>query len=282
MALGSADRWEAFSADLERLRKAIAESHAIHVSATRLRGQARRLVQDYFREVRPALEGLGVDPGPIDQLDKQMQTLLTLANGRNRRTSYLRTVKNAMGIRQQIELERELRLSQARSSTQRSIGGAWSQTERAILETLRALAPTAALSYEQALWDLGATDRMSYKGTAHELRESLREVLDRLAPDDVVAAAAGFSYEKGQTRPTHRQRVQHILRSRGISRAASRPAVRSVALVDQMVADIARTTYERGSLDAHVSSTRGEVLQLKMYVDSVLAELLEIHRAAEA
>ena len=39
-----------------------------------------------------------------------------------------------------------------------------------------------------------------------------------------------------------------------------------------------RASYERGSLSAHIASTKRDVQQLKLYVDGVLAELLEIHR----
>jgi hypothetical protein len=275
------DRWDAFSSDLERLRRGVAESRATRIGRSSLRNQARRLVQDYFREVRPELEGLEVDPVQIKHFDEQMQGLLTLANGRNRRTSYVRTLGKMAQTRQAIELERELRLGQVRSRVQHTPHAARSAVEQAMLETLRALVPTAALSYEQALHDLADADRVSYKGTANELREALREVLDHLAPDDEVTRAPGFSYEKGRTQPTHRQKVQYVLKSRGLSRTASRPAVQSAGLVDQLVADITRTTYDRSSLATHVSSTRGEVQQLKMYVDSVLAELLEIHQGQE-
>lgn len=275
------DRWDAFSSDLERLRKAITQSRAIRIGSSSLRNRARRLVQDYFREVRPDLEVLQIDPAQINQFDEQMQGLLTLANGRNRRTSYIRALRKATQTRQTLELERELRLGQLRSRVQQASHAASSSIERAILQTLRALAPAAALSYEQALRDLADAGRVSYKGTANELREALREVLDRLAPDEEVTAAPGFNYEKGQTQPTHRQKVQYVLKSRGLSRTASRPAVQSAGLVEQRVADITRTTYDRSSLASHVSSTRGEVQQLKMYVDSVLAELLEIHQGPQ-
>ena len=39
---------------------------------------------------------------------------------------------------------------------------------------------------------------------------------------------------------------------------------------------MARSLYDRGSLATHVVTTRKEVRQLKLYVDALLAELLEI------
>jgi hypothetical protein len=48
-------------------------------------------------------------------------------------------------------------------------------------------------------------------------------------------------------------------------------------MVDELGAAIARSTYTRGSMSAHGVGSSQEVRQLKMYVDAVLAELLEIH-----
>ncbi len=268
------DRWETFSADLERSRRAVLQARTTHIGSSSLRNGIRKLVQEYFREIRPELEASQIAFELIGQFDEQMQRLLRLANQRNRRTTYVRALRDAIETRQEIELERELRMSQLRSRLQRADRSA---VEQAILQTLERLAPAAALSYEQALNDLNDATRISYKGTAHELRETLREVLGHLAPDDEVTADPGFKPEKNRTQPTHRQKVEYILKRRGLSRRA-RPAVGSANLIDQLVASITRATYERGSLAAHVAQTRGEVQQLKMYVDTVLGELLEIHQ----
>jgi Endonuclease/Exonuclease/phosphatase family len=48
-------------------------------------------------------------------------------------------------------------------------------------------------------------------------------------------------------------------------------------LVEERTAAVTRASFERGNLSSHVVSSGNEVRQLKMYVDSVLAELLEIH-----
>jgi len=125
--------------------------------------------------------------------------------------------------------------------------------------------------------DLGAPPRRSYRGVAHELRETLREILDYLAPDVDVMAEAGFTLEKGTTRPTQRQKALHVLRKRRLSREAMRAPELAVSMVDELGAAIARSAYTRGSMSAHGVGSAQEVRQLKMYVDAVLAELLEIH-----
>ena len=48
---------------------------------------------------------------------------------------------------------------------------------------------------------MGDQTRISYRGTAAELREVLRELLDHLAPDADVLKS-GIRLEAGQTTPT--------------------------------------------------------------------------------
>ena len=67
-----------------------------------------------------------------------------------------------------------------------------------IIGTLTSLLPSSARSYEQAIRDLQSADRLSWRGPATDLRESLRETLDHLAPDADVAATwfqAGKGHE---------------------------------------------------------------------------------------
>ena len=109
------------------------------------------------------------------------------------------------------------------------------------------------------------------------MRETLREVLDYLAPDAEIMAKAGFVLEKGTSRPTQRQKALHVLTKRRLSREAMRAPELAVSMVDELGAAIARSTYTRGSMSAHGVGSNREVRQLKMYVDAVLAELLEIH-----
>ena len=135
----------------------------------------------------------------------------------------------------------------------------------------------AAGSYEQCVADLGGPPRRSYRGVAHEMREILRETLDYLAPDADVMAEAGFKLEKGTTRPTQRQKALHVLRKRRLPREAIRAPELAVSMVEELGAAITRSAYTRGSMSAHGLSSAQEARQLKMYVDAVLAELLEIH-----
>jgi hypothetical protein len=136
--------------------------------------------------------------------------------------------------------------------------------------------PSSAASYEQALRDIFHGGRISWRGTASELREVLREVMDHLAPDDKVRASPGFKLEPGLLGPTQKQKVRYILRARRSSSAVVAVAEGSLDTVEEAVAALARSTYQRGSESAHVGSTGKEVRNLKRYVEALLAELLEI------
>jgi predicted pPIWI-associating nuclease len=151
--------------------------------------------------------------------------------------------------------------------------------ESGLVQALEAVLPSAAASYRQAVFDLRDLSRESMRGTAVELREALREVLDHLAPDDDVMKMAGFKLEPEWKRPTMRQKARFVLQSRRLPETAARAPEDAAAVVDGLVAALVRSVYQSGSLTTHVASARADVEKLKMYVDTVLAELLDIHRA---
>lgn len=163
----------------------------------------------------------------------------------------------------------------ASEASPRSLG----PMESGLVQALQAILPTAAASYRQAIIDLRDPSRESMRGTAVDLREALREVLDHLAPDDDVARMAGFKLEPEQKRPTMRQKARFVLQSRRVPETAARAPEDAAAVVDGLVAALVRSVYQSGSLTTHVASAHADVERLKMYVDTVLAELLDIHRA---
>jgi hypothetical protein len=267
--------WRELTDGLEALRISVSKSTAQQISSTTLRDSARDVVQTYFRRVRPHLQQIACDPELIATLDEQMQVLLRLANGRNRRSSYTQVLKRLKTVHSDLEVDREMRLGAELALDANSASR--DRSEALILDTLKRLVPSAALSYEQALLDLADKSRLSYRGTANELRETVREVLDHIAPDDQVSAAPGFKLEKDRTKPTQKQKVRFVLKSRGIGESARKTPEDAASLIDELTASLTRSAYERGSVSAHISTAGQEVRQLKMYVDSVLAELLAVH-----
>jgi hypothetical protein len=270
--------WSSLVSALEALRKEIRSHSAATVGRQDTRDHAKSVVQQYFRSTRRHLTDLDFSDEELSPLDEQMQELLRLANGVSARTDYVRVVRNAKKLLDQVEVNREMRLGLSERTTDSAApGGVPSQIEKSIIRTLGGLAPGAALGYEQAVRDIQDPDRLSYRGVASELREVVREVLDRLASDKDLEDA-GTKVEKGQSGFTQKQKVRHILQSRGLARNARKAPEDSIRLIEELTGSLTRSVYVRGSISTHVSSPRAEVQQLKMYVDGVVAELLEIHR----
>lgn len=271
------DSWSEMGQLIATFKNALSKCKAVNVNTTRIKDEARAMVQHYFRQARVEAQHIGMTNQQLELLDDGFQNLLKLINGNNPVRRYKAEVAAILSAKTGLdtELERLVGQSLVKTTTKASeIDG----HDGKILETLDQVVPTAGLSYRQACLDLAAQDRLSYRGTANEFREALRELLDHLAPDKNVETQPGFKFEDKQIKPTMKQKVRFILRARGLPATSSETPESAVVLVDELIGKLTRSTYNRSSISAHVSTTRGEVCQMKMYVDSVLAELLEIHR----
>ena len=266
------ESWATLWSDFDAFRSALSKSKAVNVNSIDLRDQARSLVQLYFRSARPELDSMRINCIPADTA---MQRLLQLASGRNAKSSYEGVIGRLNRFRSDTEAERERLLGVvARSRTTALSSG----VENAIVDTLDRLVPSAALSYRQAVADLRDPGRLSYRGPAADLRECLRETLDSLAPDKDVMKAPGFKLEKGRDSPTMKQKVRFILKSRGLGATNRSTPEASIHRIEESAGALARSLYSRGSVSTHIASAYEEVRQLKLYLDGVLGEILQIHR----
>jgi predicted RNA binding protein with dsRBD fold (UPF0201 family) len=267
--------WDDLWQDIEALSSVLSRYKAQNVNAAATRQQARYVVQSYFQGVRDALQRLGVSDSNLKAFDAEMQRLIGLSTGLNSRVSYQKTLRALKARRKKIETGLEFLIGVAVPPKNAFALG---QIEIAILKTLQSMIPRAAASYEQVLVDLQEGGKKSYRGTAAELRESVREVLDYLAPDAEVMKAPNFRLEPELKGPTMKQKVRFILRARQVVDAARETAENSVQHLDENIVALGRSVYTRGSVDVHTSRTRQEILNFKMYADAVLGELLEIHK----
>jgi len=263
------ERLEAVSTALERLGDKTAIPSGI-------RQEARSTTQAYFREARPTLLAARVPALLLGSFDGLMQDLLRATNAKVPKVrQHLKVLAAAADLRTDIEVSINQALGE--EALRRTEGTDYSPTEQKIIDTLNGLVPTAALSYSQALRDLAEPDRVSFRGPALELREALRETLDHLAPDDAVQAQPGFKLEDNQKKPTMRQKALFILRSRGMAKTALEAPRDAVEIIENSTSSLARSAYSRSALSTHVANTRAEVRQFKMYLDSVLSDLLQLH-----
>jgi hypothetical protein len=143
-----------------------------------------------------------------------------------------------------------------------------------IVEKLEAVVPSAALSYKQAILDLRDDDRVSFRGPALELRESLREILDFLAPDNEVTRGAGYVQEKDRTGPTMKQKVRFIMKKKD-KRSSSDAPEQAVTAFEEAIAGLTRAVYGLSSKATHVAGERQAVVQLRRYLVAIFHEILE-------
>jgi len=147
--------------------------------------------------------------------------------------------------------------------------------ESGIIARLDQILPISALSYKQVLLDLAADERSSYRGTALELREIVREVLDHLAPDDEVLKT--INLDKDQKKPTMQQKAAFILGTMSVGEKAKKTAEDAVRAIENSPASfLVRSVYNRASASVHGGSDRQEIDRLKNYTDAVLSDLLKI------
>ena len=170
--------WDEFCRDLENLDRDVRRNQAVNINSAVTKAAAKGLVRRYFSENRPQLEQIGLPEGQLSEQDDLFQRLIKLSRGNNNKGSYinlLRLIKNNIK-NQEVDLYR-IRSTADRPETRPTFS---TKTQESIYATLSAIIPTAAQSYWQAARDLSNDDRASYRGSAAELRETVREVIDHL------------------------------------------------------------------------------------------------------
>lgn len=269
-------KWEAHWQRVDSFANALSRYSAQNVNAMGLREQGREVARRYFRELKPTLQRRGITEATVAGLERDLKRLMGLTSGRNSKTSYRTVIRDIRSRRKEVETGLEFLISAESPATSAT------ETETAILETLEAMIPSAEASYMQVLLDLQHKGRVSHRGTAAELREVVREVLDTLAPDAAVTGAPGFKLEPQRTGPTMAQKVRFILRARKAPDPSRETAEKSAAIIDESIANLGRSVYTRGAINVHTARTLQEVRNFKLYADAVLGELLEINKPAVA
>ena len=257
---------------LKRIKSLLNRASAKQVQAPSIITASKNLVNHYFNDTRPVFRSNSLDDESLGGLDNWTQQLLALTQKSSLKSKYDRIVKSIEQELNGIEIALVTVTTEPQAFSTIKLDG----KEQRIAGTLAGLVESAALSYEQACLDLRDNTRCSYRGAAAELRETLREVLDWLAPDEDVTSQDNFKLEKDRTKPTMKQKARYILKSRGRNKSQIDAPEVTITLIEDKVGALARSVYNRSSISTHVSTSRQEVRQIKAYVDVVLGELLEI------
>ncbi|MGD9633289.1 MAG: hypothetical protein AB7G28_03780 [Pirellulales bacterium] len=247
--------------NLKRLQRC--KSRQIFAGSLRVR--IRSVVDAYFRTDRPVLRGHYRNSGAFSKLDEQMQALLSLTQRNSTRAKYVDLLKGILRELDAIEL-------QLLPVTGDLVGMDASYDDQGIVLMREQCSPSAARCYRQGLQDLSDSSRQSWRGTATEFRETLREVLDSLASDDDVSATPGFKLEPNTHRPTMRQKARYILKQRKSNELET--VVSLVDTVDERFGGFVRNVYSQSSATVHSSGLEQEIRSLKKYVDLALNDLL--------
>jgi DNA-binding XRE family transcriptional regulator len=260
--------------DIEALGASLRRGNAINVNDQSSKDRAIALATHYFGDLRPRVVAVGGETESVLQLDELWQLLVRLAHGNNARRTYLKIIGS---LRKQLsEFNIAALATPVVQTSKSSASSALSREETLVLQTLEELVPSAAASYRQGLSDLLGPARLSYRGTAAEFREALRETLDHLAPDAEVEKQKWYKAEEGQTKPTMKQKARYILVSRAQNKTQRATAEKMFGLIEELSGEVMRAVYNRASLATHVHQSKNEVKQIKRYVDTVFFDLLEI------
>jgi len=253
---------------LERERKALAKVSGIQLRSVAARNSLRALVESYFNEVRPKLLGRSRGAIDLEGIDGGMHQVLSLCHKSGSVQKYRDLLKT---LRAHF-----VRVDGHLISTPSTEQAGATEVDVRILATLKALLPSAGLSYDQAIRDLQQAERFSWRGPATDLREALRETLDHLAPDVDVESSPGYKAEPDARGPTMKQKVRFILKSRGVSKGTAAPAESAADAVEEAIGAFVRSVYTRSSVSTHTPTNKAEVLRVLDLVRVVLSELLEV------
>lgn len=133
-------------------------------------------------------------------------------------------------------------------------------------------------AYMQICRDV-ASERFTYISVAHGTRELLRQILEMLAPDEVVMVQPWFKQEAKEG-ASHKQRAKYILRQRRAGSNAEERTIEAIETIEERIeeriASLARTTYSGASAKAHTDSDFKEARRQLMYLDAILHDILDI------
>jgi hypothetical protein len=147
--------------------------------------------------------------------------------------------------------------------------------DQKILDALTKIAKPLSNSYIQIAADFEDETRITWAGTAHEIRELLRRLLETLAPADKVEAEVWFKLEKGASGPTQKQRVKYIIGVRD-GDSKQQKVAQDIELVEDKIGMLVRDVYGRASDAAHRSKNKSEAFKILRYFEAFAYDLLDI------
>jgi hypothetical protein len=250
--------------DLDHVKKSIRQLKSNQIFSKPIAADLHALAAQYFSDLRNQLPSGELD---VAAADKAFSLLHDLSRKNPSKQKCLDTLTDARKLL--------VRLEGASLSKQAGASGVVTPVDEEIIATLDEICVPAAMCYRQAMADL-ATDRFSWRGTATDLREALRETLDKLAPDADVESMPNYKAEPDAKRPTMKQKTRFILRSRDMKSGQMATSEDAIHHIEESLGGITRSVYTRSSTSTHTPTTKEEVSRLQIWVRVTLCELLAI------
>ncbi|HLF17693.1 MAG TPA: hypothetical protein VI749_02245 [Candidatus Omnitrophota bacterium] len=258
--------------ELEQAKKTLNKNKSTQLHSQRQKNNLRVLIEKYFNDIRPTIISAADKNKDIEVVDSDMQKLLLLCHKRGATKTYIGLITK---IRKAL-ITLDARILATLLTPNEKGAHIDNKTDGQIISTLQQIVPSAALSYKQALLDLQIETRYSWRGPATDLRESLRETLDYLAPDNDVIQMKGYKQEPDANGPTMKQKARYIMRKRGGSKSSNASVETAADSIEEIVGSFVRSVYTRSNVSTHTPTDKKEVGRVRDFVRVVLCELLEI------
>jgi Predicted pPIWI-associating nuclease len=266
--LGQTVDAESFRVALNNLRARLRRCDTETVSLEEIRTLSKSVANLWFHDVGPLAKLATENEAALKSLDDLMSRLIDHTLRATRRSLYLSTVNEALRTYERgIYVDLHKKVSAV-------LAGGYSIVNDQISESLARLSESLVAGYRQVHKDLADESRISWRGTANELREVLRELLEMLAPDETVMKMPWFKQEPNTQGPTQAQRARYALEQRATQNHRASAAQETANLVEESVSRLVRKTYQRANNAAHTSQDKDEVKRILGYFDLLAKDLL--------
>jgi hypothetical protein len=128
-----------------------------------------------------------------------------------------------------------------------------------------------------AAWKILKSELQDYSGAVGPIRDVLTHLLHTLAPNEAVESEPGYTPEKGQDKPTRKQRTRFIMKQHGKKTDVAKALENDMGLFDTLTDQLARSVgeaYRHASGRTHAGATYEQAWRCLKQLDSILAQLL--------
>jgi exonuclease VII small subunit len=261
---------ETFRVAIKKLLQRVRKCNTATISLEEVLTLAKSVVNLWFNDVAPFAKFGSDNLDALQVIDSAMNQLLAHTLKAARRESYLATLNEALrayekGVYVYLHKTHGAVLAGMLST---GLGG------DDVTDALAKISESLSVGYQQVRKDLSDSSRISWRGTANELREVIRELLEILAPDSLVTKAKWYKQDQHTKGATQAQRARFALEQRATQEHRTSAVQETLNLVEESIARLIRKTYQRANSVVHSPQDRDEVKRILGYFDLLARDLL--------